>query len=134
MEYNKAVKLNQEIRDKVRGLIPTGSIVRHHDIINDFDFLTRRSIYDIVNDFKSKIACVNIERMGTKKLTLNIGNYYKINIWHVPSKELMPFFKLEYDMGKANIKYKMIARKHGMKLSTNGLWKGTIITKSKFYN
>ena len=126
------MKINNEIRQKIRGLIPTGSLVRQHDIINDFDYLTFREIDDIINDFKKKIACVNIESKGHKRAIFNIGNYYKVNIWHVPNKELLPFYKLEYDLGKANIKYKTIAKENGLTLSTKGLYHGDVYLNPNF--
>ena len=113
-------------------MIITGSLTRHHDIINDIDFLTFRDLDDVVNDFKKKIAATNIEQNGMKRAILNIGNYFKVNIWHIPNKSLLPFFKLEFDSGKANIKYKNIAKHHDLKLSTKGLWKGNTSLNSNF--
>ena len=132
MNYNKALQIANEIKKKVRGLIITGSLTRGHDIINDIDFLTFRDLDDVVNDFIKKIASVNIEQKGTKRAILNIGNYFKVNIWYIPNKALLPFFKLEFDSGKANIKYKTIAKRHGMKLSINGLWKGNVSLNPNF--
>ena len=132
MNYNKALQIASEIKKKIRGLIITGSLTRGHDIINDIDFLTFRDLDDVVNDFKKKIASVNIEQKGTKRAILNVGNYFKINIWYVPNKSLLPFFKLEYDSGKANIKYKTIAKRHGLTLSTKGLYHGNVYLNSNF--
>ena len=68
MNYNKALQIANEIKKKVRGLIITGSLTRGHDIINDIDFLTFRDLDDVVNDFKKKIACVNINKKELKEL------------------------------------------------------------------
>ena len=130
MQYEKALQIAKEIMNKVKGLIITGSLKREHEIINDIDFLTFRSLDDVVNDFKKKIACVNIESKGNKRVILNIGNYFKVNIFNVPNKELLPFYKLEYDYGKANIKYKAIAKRHGLTLSTKGLYSTGVLCLS----
>ena len=100
MQYEKALQIAKEIMNKVKGLIITGSLKREHDIINDIDFLTFRDLDDVVNDFKKKIACVNIESKGNKRVILNIGNYFKVNILMFQIKNYFHSIKLQYDSGK----------------------------------
>lgn len=123
--HNKAIQIAKELQSYAKGLMITGSLYRNHEFVKDIDFLTLRPLYDVLNDFK-KIAGLQVLRNGSKILSILIGGVYHIDIWHVPSKLLLPFYKLEYDEGLANIKYKRIAKKHGMKLSINGLTKDGI--------
>ena len=114
-------------------LIPTGGIKRNHPIINDFDFLTLKPlniIYDYFQTNFDNVKLINGKNLN-KRLILLIDDF-QFDFWFVPSKVLLPFFKLEYDLGMANIKYKKLARQKGYKLSVKGLTKNNVNYASKF--
>ena len=107
-------------------LIVTGSYVRRHPIINDIDFLTLKPINYVMKAMFNRFHKVKIISSGKNKVFFSIylPNRIKpitINIWHVPNKHLMPYYKLEYNSGMNIIHIKREARKKGFKLSIKGL-------------
>jgi hypothetical protein len=120
MKLMSAYKLANSIKKKIPGLILTGSILRNHPVVNDIDFLTLRPLSEIKYDLERKLGNIKVLKSGNKILSIDF-NKMKIDFWHIPSRDLLPFFKLEYDLGKKNIKYKTIARNKGYKLSVKGL-------------
>ena len=110
-----AIKIIQKLPSE---LIPTGSFVRNHKVLNDLDFLSLTPL----NKILSQIKGATIISKGNKrtKIILNGAN---IDIWFIDDKNLLPFFQLEFDSGLNIIRLKMKAKAKGLLLSVNGLFK-----------
>jgi hypothetical protein len=119
ISYQEATDIIFKLQKKVHGLLPTGSYVRKHDNLNDLDFLTLNDLKNIEKDLNDNFD-IEIIRKGKKIIIFTLDGV-KIDIWHVPSIEQLPYYMLEYGLGKEIISIKKRVRQRGYKLSIKGL-------------
>lgn len=117
LTYNDATKI---IKTLPRYLIVSGSYTRGHPIINDLDLLSLMPLENVITDIMKNHKITNFQGKE-KRISFTLDGKIKIDIFFVPHKYQLNFFRLNYDLGKAIIKYKTIAREHGYLLSVYGL-------------
>lgn len=130
MDYYKAIELVKEITDDIKDLYVVGSIRRKEDTITDLDFVTRRPMVDVVDDFMVFYGDnIQIAKEGTRYAHLRIFDSYfssrpiAVDIWHTDNPEEYKFTKWlrTLDIGHV-IGYMKKANDKHMRLSTKGLF------------
>jgi len=132
MDYYKALEFVNEVNNYIPGLYVVGSIRRKEELIKDIDFITKRPLIDVVDDFSLYFGDkLKIEKEGSKYTKLKITDpYYKrgtidIDIWATETETEYKFTKWLRSMDKGHvIGLCRKAELQGMKLSTHGLYEG----------
>ena len=139
MDYYRAIEFINEINNYIPGLYVVGSIRRKEEIINDIDFVTRRPMIDVIDDFSLYFGDkMQIIKEGKKYSKIKITDPYfmrgsiDIDIWATETDTEYKFTKWLRSMDKGHvIGLSRKAEMLGMKLSTKGLYKGNEEIKVK---
>ncbi len=125
LEYNKVKKISDYIRKHIKGLIPTGSLKRKAEFINDIDYLTLRDLDDILAEIE-QLFNIFILKDGDKHKSILIKDLdIQIDFWKASNKYELFYKKFLRDLDKGHsIYYKKQAQKAGYKLTEVGLYKG----------
>ena len=132
MDYYRAIEFVNEINNYIPGLYIVGSIRRKEEIINDIDFVTKRPMIDVIDDFSIYFGDkMQIEKEGNKYSKIKVTDPYymrgsiDIDIWATESDEEFKFTKWLRSMDKGHVIG--LCRKadiQGLRLSTKGLYRG----------
>jgi DNA polymerase/3'-5' exonuclease PolX len=130
MDYYKAIELVKELTDDIPGLYVVGSVRRKEDVITDLDFVTKRPMIEVVDDFMMFYGDnITIAKEGTRYSHLRIMDRYyspkaiSVDIWHTSEPEEYKFTKWLRTLDKGHvIGYMKKAHDKHMRLGTKGLF------------
>lgn len=133
--YEEAKHYTDYLKKFVKGLYTTGSVRRKEPVVNDFDFITKRHIQDVIMDFMNVMDEVEVIKQGLKMCSLIIKQkkkIFKVDIWRAGSAYEYFFKKLMHDINAGHaIGWKNKAKKAGYELSDTGLRENGILVDVK---
>jgi len=128
MEYNYIKKITNHIQKYIKGLYIVGSIRRKEELVNDIDFVTKKDLPNLLEEFAS-LYDITVNTLGEKYTSFTLSSdHFKIevNIWkandeyeYVQNKILRTLDKGHY------IGLRKLANKKGLKLTEQGLYDTT---------
>lgn len=104
--YSDAKHYADFMKKNVKGLYITGSIRRKQETVSDYDFITKRHIQDIVEDFIDCMDDVEIVKQGLKycSLVAKRGKLeFIIDVWRAGSSYEYFYKKLFHDLDKGHV-------------------------------
>ena len=130
MDYYKALEFVNEINNYIPGLYVVGSIRRKEQLIKDVDFITKRVLEDVIDDFSLYYGDkMTIVKEGKKYGQIKVKDEYykegsiKIDIWATETPTEFKFTRWLRSMDKGHvIGLCRKAELQGMRLSTKGLY------------
>lgn len=127
MLYTDVKPIVKHIQKYIKGLYASGSYRRKEDNVNDLDFITKRNLDEVIDDFKNMYETEIIKQgddYAQIKLDLDEGPL-NIDIWRANDDYEYNFLKWMRDFDKGhNIYYRKLAKDNGYTLSDRGLKKG----------
>lgn len=129
MEYSEAKIIVNWIQEIIKGLYVTGSYRRKEPIINDLEFITKKSLNIVLREFED-LLIVGYEHQPdpyAKYFSFQILVGYKkikVDIWRAYDDREYFFKKFNRDLDKGHlIYYEKLAIDKGLKLTENGLYR-----------
>jgi len=126
-----------KIQKTINGLYVSGSYRRNEETINDLDFITKRGLVSVLQDFEKEFVVIKIHSQGHKYLSMDViipfwnghitemdrqDRTVKIDIWFAGDDYEYFYKKLMHDLDKGHsIYWKKQAKEKGFQLSDLGL-------------
>lgn len=128
MEYHIVESINRHIHKNIKGLRVTGSYKRKDPVISELEYICKRDLQDIVNEFNNIYGIeeiINTPRFVKFSFITDFGDIV-INIWRAGDNYEYFYKCLIHDLHKDKIeKLKDMALKQNFYLDDNG-FKNTI--------
>lgn len=124
MDYSIVESVNRHIQKTIKGLRVSGSFKRKEPEINDLDYITKRDIQEVYNEFDlayTVIEITNEPRFISFWFETDFGSL-KVNIWRVGDNYEYFYKCLIHDLYNDKVEMlKDMALKHNYCLDDNGL-------------
>jgi DNA polymerase/3'-5' exonuclease PolX len=125
MEYNFIKKISNHIQKYIKGLYIVGSIRRKEALVNDIDFITRKDLPILLEEF-SNLYDIVVNALGEKYTSFTLSSddlEIEVNIWKANDEYEYVQNKILRSLDKGHyIGLRKLANKKGLKLSEQGLY------------